>query len=99
MNRLFLLPLFLLAGCDWVFDTLTPEPTKAELIRAIDQIASRCSTPPGWIRPMGDNGIVLGAGPIERNEDVECVLAEVEKLPFKVTLGFIGNEAYVGNAQ
>ena len=94
MRALVIIPLILLTGCDFVSDALKREPTGHEVRQAIARISRACGTPPGWLKPIGENGIAMTTGRDALFDDVDCVLRKVKDLPFKVGFAFVGNEAF-----
>jgi len=70
------------------------EPKPGELQAAAIRIAESCQVPSHWLEVKGQNKLWLKPDPGSAYEQVDCVLAGIKELPFKVGLGFVGNEAY-----
>ena len=65
----------------------------------LDQIADKCGLPRSFFSLVGDDELTLRPDPDVEYLRVDCALEGIKnsRIPFR--LGFIGNEAYVGNTQ
>ena len=65
----------------------------------LDRIADKCGLPRSFFSLVGDDELTPKPDPNVEYLRVDCALQGIKnsRIPFR--LGFIGNEAYVGNAQ
>ena len=74
--------------------------TQQEQRRAVlDQIADKCGLPRTVFELSGADELLLKPEPTASYTSVDCALREIKASKFQFKLGFVGNEAYVGNAE
>ena len=65
----------------------------------LDRIADQCGLPRSTFKLTGDDELHFRPEPTEEYSDVDCGLQKIKDsgIPFK--MGFVGNEAFIGNGE
>ena len=97
MKRFVTIFIFAACGCtigkiDW---RSLSAPQKQEAIRSI---SNKCAFPTDRIQIVGATEIRFRPQPDDSYETVDCALSELKRY-YGYDMGFVGNEAYVGNTQ
>jgi hypothetical protein len=75
-------------------DARPPELVRAERLRDVAAITARCGVPNDTLKLVGRDELHIQPRQDAEFERIGCLLEEVQKLPYRLHLGFVGNEAY-----
>ena len=64
----------------------------------MNEITTKCGLPEDRLQLIGGQELRVRPDPNDQYGRVDCMLGELKKVP-GVRMGFVGNEAYIGNEQ